>query len=224
MRHGVIAAALAIAAVSACTRDSVVVLPPDFRLDSMGAPEYSAEWWKWARSSPRNINPVRDLSGANCSVGQTGHVWFLAGGFGSAKIRRFCTIPEGQYLFFPAVNMVYWPSRSNTQYTCEEAIASAGVNNDSALEIFVEVDNFAVDDPKSYRARTSICFDIFERVPPEVGAYNAFPSASDGYWYMLEPLPKGEHIIKFGGRYDSPNPNEPHGKTVQDIEYTITVE
>lgn len=224
MRPGIFILMLKLAVVPAFAEPAATVLAPDFLVDNRRAEDHASEWWKWAKSSPRNINPVYDLTGEHCAVGQTGRVWYLAGAFGSAKITRSCRIPENTYLFFPAVNIVYWPRRGVTTNTCDQAIASAAVNNDSALEVFVSVNDDLVDEPKRHRVRTTECFDIYERVPAELGAYRAYPSATDGYWFMLAPLPKGAHVLKFGGRYRSPDPREPYGQMVQDIEYRIVVE
>lgn len=194
---------------------------PGFKLKNRDAAALSVDWWKWAMSSPAEINPVQDRSGEYCDVGQKGKVWFLAGGFGSSKIRRRCKIPSDTYLFFPLVNMAYWPREANNGFTCDQAKASAAMNNETALDLFVEVDGVSLKDPKRYRARSSKCFDIFERVPESVKPYRAYPSASDGYWILLRPLKTGVHTIKFGGRYN--NTTADYGRMVQDIEYEITV-
>jgi hypothetical protein len=157
----------------------------------------------------------------NCAVGQSGNVWFLAGGFGSSKIKRICSIPAGKYVFFPVVNTSYWPESEKNGYTCEAAIRDAAMNNDTALDLFVELDGVAMNDVKNYRAKTKVCFNIYERVPKEFNAYNAFPSASDGFWILLKPLSIGTHTIKFGGRYN--RASGAYGRMVQDIEYQITV-
>lgn len=195
---------------------------PGFELNGRSADELSATWWQWAMSSPAEINPVRDISGSHCGVGQEGSIWFLAGGFGSSKIQRKCIVPDGKYIFFPIINMSYWPREEGNGYTCEQAKLAAALNNDNALELFVEVDGASLKDPKRYRARTSKCFDIYQRVPREFAPYNAYPSASDGYWVLLEPLQKGAHSIKFGGRYRQPG--SPYGRMVQDIEYELLVQ
>lgn len=198
-----------------------IALPPSFILDGRDSASLSAEWWKWAMASPEEINPVRDITGKNCAVGQMGNVWFLAGGFGSSKISRTCTIPADKYVFFPVVNMSYWSKSENNGSTCKTAISNAAMNNDTALDLFVELDGIAMSDVKSYRAKTKECFNIFERVPKEFGPYNAFPSASDGFWILLKPLSKGSHTIKFRGRYNQAS--GAFGRMVQDIEYQITV-
>jgi hypothetical protein len=199
-----------------------IVKGPGFVLDGKSAADLSEAWWKWAMSSPAEVNPVRDMSGDHCAVGQEGRVWFLAGGFGSSKISRACTIPFGKYVFFPAVNMAYWPPEEDSDLSCERAKDRAAVNNDTAIELFVEVDGVSVRNPRSHRARTEKCFDIYERIPKPDKPYRAYPSASDGFWFLLAPLKRGAHTIKFGGRYVEPN--SAFGRMVQDIEYRILVE
>jgi hypothetical protein len=218
-----IAAALVLCALSnvVLADPGNVVLPPGSKVDARDPEALSIAWWQWAMSVPDPVNPVRDLTGANCAVGQEGKVWFLAGGFGSSKIRRKCRVPKERYFFFPIINTVYWRARDQTDLSCKAAKAAAAVNNESALELFVEVDGVSLQDPKRYRAKTSNCFDIYARVPRKLGGYRAYPSASDGYWVLLAPLAKGTHIIKFGGRYNVPG--NAYGRMVQDIEYEIEV-
>jgi hypothetical protein len=215
--------AFLLASLSAWTSaGNAVVLDPESRLAGLSRAELSAEWWKWAMSSADPVNPVKDRTGAHCAVGQQGGVWFLAGGFGSSKIKRRCTIPAGRHLFFPAVNMVYWPDRGGNGFTCARAQRYAAVNNDEALDLFVELDGVPVEDVKRYRARTEKCFDLYERLPASVKPYKAYPSASDGYWILLAPLSKGRHTLRFGGRYS--NAASAYGRMLQDIEYELIVE
>lgn len=204
-----------------CSQEPPIVHDANFELDGRSATDLSSDWWKWAMSSPDEINPVRDLSGIHCDTGQRGNVWFLAGGFGSSKIRRTCEIPAGKHIFFPVINMVYSPSRPNNGYTCEQAKLHASINNDTAIDLFVQVDGVAVKDPKSFRARTDKCFDIYDWIPAADKPFDAYPSASDGYWILLNPLKRGKHTIKFSGRYNSTF--DAYGRNLQDIEYDITI-
>ena len=96
------------------------------------------------------------------------------------------------------------------------------MNNDTAIDLFVELDGKRVKNPKRFRAKTKKCFDIFEWVPEERKPYSAFPSASDGYWILLKPLKPGKHKIRFGGQYN--HTTSAHGHNLQDIEYEIRVE
>lgn len=201
---------------------SDLAYPPGVSVKGHTMPKLANEWWQWAMSFPDEVSPIRDLSGANCGLGQSGTVWFLAGGFGSSKIRRVCSVPEGKTLFFPLINMVYWPRSDNLSYTCGEAKTSAALNNESALDLFAEIDGVTVDGLKQYRASSEKCFNVFGRIPSGQRPYDAYPSASDGYWLLLKPLQKGRHVLKFGGKYN--RYSSAYGRMVQDIEYELIVQ
>lgn len=207
---------------AACRAQPVAPVSPENIVAGRSASELSAEWWKWAMSAPAEANPVRDTTGEHCAVGQRGGVWFLAGGFGSSRITRKCVIPAGRYIFFPVVNMAYWPPSDDSGLTCQQMKAAAALNNDTALELFASVDGVEIPDVERYRVRTETCFDIYERLRGPEGAHKSFPSASDGYWLLLPPLPKGPHAIKFGGMYN--RASGAYGRMLQDIEYYVTVE
>ena len=183
--------------------------------------QLSIQWWQWAMSAPEEINPLRDTTGANCSTGQAGPVWFLAGGFDSSKIHRTCVVPSGKSLFFPVINMVYYPKQAATSLTCKDAKDSARLNNETAVDLFVELDGVQMQDVKKYRVATKKCFNVFAKIPKADHAYDAYPSASDGYWIFLNPLSKGIHVLRFGGRYNQSSSAD--GLMAQDIEYEIEV-
>jgi hypothetical protein len=71
-----------------------------FSTDSKAYGEWTAKWWKWAYSVPKNVNPSSDDSGRYCSEGQSGPVWFLTSSY-KHKVDRYCDIPEGKssYLY-----------------------------------------------------------------------------------------------------------------------------
>lgn len=189
---------------------------------AQATPQLTTDWWQWAMSTSEEDSPVADTSGTNCAVNQRGDTWFLAGGFGSSKIQRTCTVPSGKKLFFPLINMVYWPARGARTITCADTKASAALNNDTALDLFAELDGTPIRDLKRYRIASSECFDVFARMPAALHPYKAFPSATDGFWLLLNPLPPGRHTLKFGGRYNHESAD--YGRMVQDIEYVLNVQ
>ncbi|MFM9912834.1 MAG: hypothetical protein ACKVN9_04805 [Methylophilaceae bacterium] len=192
------------------------VLPPDFKLEGRSAGDLSAEWWQWALRDFPDSNPIEDTSGALCQNNQKGIVWFLAGQHGAEKTKRTCVIPAEKYLFFPVINNVTWAKEQGEASTCEEALKAVAINTDSAIGLYVEVDGVAVKNVSQFRAKTKQCFNVFEHAD-ESHFYNAYPSASDGFWIALKPLSKGQHVIKFGGTY-------PNNQFSQDVEYQLTVE
>nr|WP_297351433.1 hypothetical protein [uncultured Caldimonas sp.] len=196
---------------------AVEVVPPHSK-----TPHMAAEWWQWALSFPRGSGPVADVTGERCALGQRGDVWFLAGAFGSSKVRRTCSIPAGKTLFFPLINMAYWPSRDATNFTCNRAKELAALNNETALDLFAEVDGVSLPNLERLRVASVRCFDAFARVPADEKPYKAYPAATDGYWLQLKPLPRGQHTLKFGGRYN--RESGPYARMVQDIEYVLVVD
>src|SRR5262249_5476515 len=63
-------------------------------------------WWQWVFSLPvtdgqGNVtHPLLTSGIVDCSIGQSGQLWFLAGNFGGSTSRN-CTVPRNTALFFP---------------------------------------------------------------------------------------------------------------------------
>src|SRR5262245_37166352 len=86
------------------------VLPPGSNSHGKSYAEWSVAWLRWANGTPATINP---LLGADCSGGQSGRVWFLAGSPVGASADRTCAVPQGTALFFPISNS--WADNSNCE-------------------------------------------------------------------------------------------------------------
>lgn len=54
---------------------------------------------------------------------------------------------------------------------------------------------------------------------PPVYPAGTYAAASDGTWLLLEPLPVGRHLLRFGGRFEIPG----FGTFEQDNTYEIDV-
>ncbi|MDQ5876487.1 MAG: hypothetical protein M3288_06580, partial [Thermoproteota archaeon] len=65
--------------------------------------EWTARWWQWAYSVPRDVHPAYDDSGKYCAEGQGGPVWFLTGTY-EHPVERYCNIPAGKAILFPILN------------------------------------------------------------------------------------------------------------------------
>jgi hypothetical protein len=87
------------------------VLPPQSHAFGATYGEWNARWWQWALSMPVDAHPLFDT--ADCSAGQSGHVWFLGSTFSATPdpgdpdnaiigtAERDCTVPTGKALFHP---------------------------------------------------------------------------------------------------------------------------
>ena len=196
------------------------VLPSHSFLAGKTLGEYGAEWWQWSLSIPLAESPVKDLTGEKCAAGQQGKVWFLAGTYESHPVKRRCTVPEGWYVFFPVINMVYWRPVKR-EVSCEAVKEGAALNNDRLDFIEVEIDGVKVPSPRDHREQSVGCFDVFARVAKEAHPPPGYPAASDGYWIMVKPLPVGEHTIAFRAKYS--RPGDSYGDLAQDVSYRIIV-
>lgn len=191
------------------------VLAPGSPYGGRTLEQLSARWWQWVMSVPGESNPLKDATGANCGAGQDGDVWFLAGGT-APKIKRVCEVPAGKAILFPLAQ------RGDRNRTCEQARAGAALTQMEAVELTVEVDGVAVPSPKRYRVTTQECFDVYAKVSPMLGKAEPHPSASDGYWFLVPPLAKGRHTVKFAVRYNDFVPLP--GRADQEVEYELKVQ
>jgi hypothetical protein len=199
----------------------VAVVDINEQVDGKSLDEYASVWWQWASSMPDAESPVMDLTGAKCHVNQNGAVWFLAGGYGSSRIHRECTVPRDRYIFFPVINMVTYTRPGTVGARCEDRKEDAALNNDELRSFVVTIDELRLVNPARHRYSSPTCFDLNALVPKKYKAPNFYPSAADGYRVMLKPLSPGEHRIAFHAEYG--NDGSRFGRMVQDIEYTLRV-
>ncbi len=170
---------------------------------------WSVNWWKWSLSIPTPLNPMKDDTGANCVVGQKGSVWFLAGNFGAidnTPINRNCTIPLRKYILFPIANAIWIqtplddPSLTEIDY---RRLANELVPQTIGGELEATLDG----NPIIYNPKTPIIQSqspVFTAKFPADNVFGVdasyltgFPIVSDGYWVILPPLSKGNHILHF---------------------------
>ena len=64
-------------------------------------------WWQWAFNFSEAENPLLQNGDVNCSAGQSGKVWYLAGSF-AGPAERTCSIPINKAIFFPILNSIAW--------------------------------------------------------------------------------------------------------------------
>jgi hypothetical protein len=178
--------------------------------------EWSAAWWQWAYSIPVPSNPLFDETGALCSSGQSGKVWFLAGVFNASgtAVRNDCAIPTGKALFVPILNGECSNVEGNGS-TAAEWRACAAAQMDLAADVSAEIDGTPIHDVAQYRVQSPRPFGL--RLPDnnilQLFGFNApegrcFPtpagctpyrSVADGYYLLLRPLSAGAHTLHVHG-------------------------
>ncbi|MBR9910448.1 MAG: hypothetical protein GYB33_08880 [Gammaproteobacteria bacterium] len=172
--------------------------------------QLSGDWWNWAMQFPLATNPILEDGAVDCSRGQRGKVWFLAGTFGGTASRS-CTVPAGKALFFPLTNSLWWAPEDGEDAVALRVLANDQVDPVSVLEI--TINGVAIEDPFAYRAQSLPGgFDLdFGPLLADLGiAPEPDPriAVADGYWILLAPLKKGVHEIHFHaitGDPDSPD-------------------
>src|ERR1700722_5021661 len=69
--------------------------------------DWSVSWWQWIYGLTEPMDPTQciipflDATGANCTYGQSGDVFFLAGTGTGTVVRKQCIVPAGKAIFFP---------------------------------------------------------------------------------------------------------------------------
>jgi hypothetical protein len=166
-------------------------------VSEMSLGDWSAEWWKWALSYPKDQNPILDDSGARSGLGQReGDVFFLAGNYGGLTVRAG-DVPCDQNIFFPVVNDFEVDGSGCSGCSGCSAVANTTIKGVTYLAC--EVDGVDVPDLGDHRETPGACFMV--TLPPDnilglpPGDYG--PATSDGFWVMLKPLCPGEHIVRF---------------------------
>jgi len=198
------------AALSANAAESYVV-PADEAVAGTTQAEWSRLWWQWAGSFEASESPVADRTGELCASKQHGDIWFLAGTYGTRRTIRTCTVPHGKHLFFPLINFVVAPAAGGST-NCMSVMTSAARMTEGVSNLVLEIDGVRQADLTKHRQPSRGCFDLGALAEPK---RRVFPSAGDGYYIMLRPLPAGTHTLNFGGVLPT---------MLQAVTYTLIVE
>jgi hypothetical protein len=172
---------------------------------------------------PDNHHPLTDT--ADCSTGQSDHVWFLGGTFTQAETaaqvlagpQRSCIVPPGTFLFVPIINAEASTLEGNGD-TEEELLAAASALQDLATNMSITIDGTSVPNVGSYRVQSP----LFTYGPlPDHGLFGlpqgaTSPAAGDGVYVMVKPLSVGTHTVYFHGEV-------PDFDFTVDMTYNITV-
>jgi hypothetical protein len=187
------------------------LLAPTEQIGGKTQLELSVLWWQWAASFEQNESPVADRTGALCANGQSGDVWFLAGTYGTKRTERTCRVPFGKTLFFPLINYVVMPRESGST-NCASVTKDADRITSNPSLLVLDLNGQKFSNLQSHRLATRRCFDVGALTKDK---QRIFPSAGNGYYAAIRPLPKGTHTLEFGGVLPS---------MVQAVSYTLIVE
>ncbi|MGI8992576.1 MAG: hypothetical protein ACR2I2_23715 [Bryobacteraceae bacterium] len=190
--------------------DDTRIFPPDSRPASLAPTqaEWSARWWQWAFTTNDNV----DLTGANCGVGQSGQVFFLAGAPVTTAVNRSCTVPANKILFFPLINSecsnVEPPPFHGNNEAQLRACAKAAMDGVNLSTLRLTIDGVPIGHLGSLRTQSPLyavtvggtcnydpnfCPNGNQLgVPPGTSLF----SVSDGFWVMMQ-LSSGMHVIHF---------------------------
>ena len=96
--------------------------------------------------------------------------------------------------------------------SCESVTITAARMTGGVGNLVLRIDGERYGDLARHRQATRECFDIGALSAPPIRMY---PSAANGYYAMLRPLPPGTHVVDLGGILPS---------MAQAVTYTLIVE
>jgi hypothetical protein len=197
----------------------IKITEPSRKYKGLDYGEWNAEWWKWAFSMPIDKHPLFDT--ADASEGQEGNVWFIGSGFIGGDVDRSIIIPSGTRLFIPLFN--YEASTIEGNGEGAELIANVESVMKDVKDLYAEIDGSSIVIDESFRAPSG----LFEFGPlPDNNVLQFFgvdapegatsEAAADGYYMMLNPLPPGDHKIKWSSNWGD--------VFTQNVEYEVLVQ
>jgi hypothetical protein len=152
---------------------------------------WTALWWRWLHSFPKNTNPATDPTGDLCNKSQNyQNVWFLAGTWGGS-VTRSCRIPHGKALFFPIITSAFSFAVDRHLKTEQELTTSTVKDIDMVDKLALTIDDTHIIEFSKFRVRSKPFDDVIFGQPTR--------AVSDGYWIFLKVLSSGNHNIHFAG-------------------------
>ncbi|MCB0189664.1 MAG: hypothetical protein R2867_10335 [Caldilineaceae bacterium] len=156
------------------------------------APEatWSAAWWQWAESL--NSAPILAEGDVDCTLGQSGDLWFLAGTTGDRPTIRTCTLPAGKILMVP-LHTVAWGNEGTENLTVAEKRATLdgvysatepGLFNSKICVLESTVNGQAMSNARLFSP------PFLHKGDPE--------GVADGFWFAFSLSP-GTHVVRFRG-------------------------
>ena len=154
------------------------------------------QWWQLAMSIPGPLHPFRDLTGANCGVGQRGDTWFLYSSSFGPRIDLRCTIPAGKTIFVAVVAGICVPFPGET---IPQNIEFCREGSDLTDLLSLRIDGEARNDLIARRA----IYNAFALPVPDDNFFGfapgVFVAVHDGFFAKVPPLAPGHHTMRVRG-------------------------
>jgi hypothetical protein len=163
--------------------------------------EWTARWWQWGYSIPKNVNPAYDNTGKDCGQKQkqNGPVWFLAGTYGHS-VNRVCTIPTGKAILFPILNSECSFAEFPKLKTLSELHTCAKSIQDQVTTLNASIDGVPIPNLEKYRIQSPLFnFTLPQNNILRMPANTTTEAVGDGNWVFLKPLSPGIHKLMFKG-------------------------
>ncbi|HEY7572336.1 MAG TPA: cache domain-containing protein [Nitrososphaeraceae archaeon] len=178
---------------------SVGLFPLNSKPYNLTLGEWTARWWQWGYSIPKNMNPAYDNNGRYCTEKQSGPVWFLAGTYGHPVIRH-CDIPPGKAILLPILNSECSFAEFPKLKTLSELRMCAKNIQDQVTKVNATVDGIPLDQLEKYRIQSPpFNFTLPHENILGLASNTSTLAVADGNWAFLKPLPIGAHKIIFKG-------------------------
>jgi hypothetical protein len=177
---------------------TIELFQPDSKPYGLTYGNWTARWWQWAYSIPKDVHPAYDDTGKYCAEGQSGPVWFLTGTY-KHPVDRYCTISAGKAILFTILNSECSFAEFPNLKTEEQLRQCAKQMQDSVIHLEASVNGIPLTGLEKYRIQSPLFnFTISQGnilgLPPQTTQ-----AVSDGNWVFLKPLSVGNHTIYFKG-------------------------
>jgi hypothetical protein len=177
--------------------------------------EWTADWWKWLLSIPKEFNPGYDNESERCLIGSDPNVVFLVGTFGGDAVRNY-TIPARKAVLFPIIAFTTSYAEDPKLKTSLDLVNRAKSDMDDIIKKEATIDGKILHNVDRYRIQSP----LFDLTYPEDNVFEALAGPtcgiSEGYWIFLKPLSPGKHTIVAAGSCSS-------GKTSIGVTWHLTV-
>lgn len=178
-----------------------LVYAPHSKVDGKTIGEWTGDWWKWALSFSAPNDPFSDPSGAKANLHQKGPVFFVGAPVNSAASGSF-NVPGDKPILVAIVDGELSQLEIGFDKTAAQVAQAASDQIDPVdMSLFhASIDGHAISNLASYREASPV-FHFVAAADNPIGVPhgNSGIAVSDGYFIMLKPLGKGQHVLSFGG-------------------------